>query len=886
MPKTPPKGTSEGPTLQSTPQSQGTASAAAHNNNERACATGNIKLVNIDLAGAKVVEFVPMLKALLARRLLGVSANEKDTADLDKVKSDANQLFDEMFKAAINFCNSSLPASEETSPQSKSGLAPDMVKYSTRMKDALKRCFETKIEKKRYDPITSVINYIMLAYEKHRFGKLPMPESSGRKQIIVIPNDPVVIESEQIKLDFPDLPHLPHLLTMKRTPDLITILLSYLHKLDHEVEDFKYEEWVISVDSESEKWKQKWKDAARRGGDGKTSWLDILSTWELKVHSVVKCAELDERMSETKVLGGTSSTPASNILHQASGSSTGAASSRSSAKKRSHAEAVGSEYASELTSSQKKPKTTDVNECLTPDMQCAYYAIERLRAAWNVTHSIVLLLDDNMLSIQWYDAEGCIMTQSVNIIRQLPLFVVLVIILQRFDAPMWGLPDIQTSQTTENGRFSFELDKAKRSHSQLAGRRTFGAGAWPSEADDAKITPDGTDTNGGAGISPVLDGSEQSIAPQGLHDTPITASTPPPMIRRIRACRQPKTSSTVPHQGSRASPGLTRGPPSLFFKAAWPENSRDREPDIIAKAISRVNQYLDDKFKPYVLEHIPTVVCSEEVGHTSTGIIRLLLGLSTQRSCTLLWMVCHKLVPIVDLGKQPDEEGLDTFWKTFWELIRCHYLLWRIGIAHGDISFKNLMYNAVTAKAVVNDFDLAAIMEPGGTSPQKRGFERMGTKPFMALELLWKAQGEVKRKYRHDLESFAWCLLWCAMAEPFPDKAIHGSLRDVYDSKSGFTVALRTMTAKSGFQSIWQCVVEWVHTCRMLTEKFMAMEGELALNDPVRQVLRSKDEDEDRNSLKVLIALVDEHGPKIPLDDPQLDWVEFEVPRQASSPGI
>ncbi|PBK98544.1 hypothetical protein ARMGADRAFT_580231 [Armillaria gallica] len=214
-------------------------------------------------------------------------------------------------------------------------------------------------------------------------------------------------------------------------------------------------------------------------------------------------------------------------------------------------------------------------------------------------------------------------------------------------------------------------------------------------------------------------------------------------------------------------------------------------------------------------------------------------------------------------------------------MITGHYLLWRIGIVHGDIGLSNLIYDTVTKKAILNDFDLAAVMKPGDTSPQKRGFERTGTKPFMALKLLWKAKGEVQRMYRHDLESFAWCLLWCAMAEPFPKKAIHGSLTDVYAYKSGLVGVIWAMTAKSGFQSIWKCVVDWVHTCR---EKFIAMEGEFALNDPLRRVLRSKDEDEDRNSLKVLIALVDEHGPKIPLDDPQLDWVEFEVSRQASAP--
>ncbi len=65
---------------------------------------------------------------------------------------------------------------------------------------------------------------------------------------------------------------------------------------------------------------------------------------------------------------------------------------------------------------------------------------------------------------------------------------------------------------------------------------------------------------------------------------------------------------------------------------------------------------------------------------------------------------------------------------------------------------------------------------------------------------------------------------------------------------------------------------------RKLAEKFIVIGGEFASNDPLRWVLRGKD----GNSVRVLIALVDEHGPKIPLDDPQLDWVEFEVPRQES----
>ncbi|KAG2125386.1 hypothetical protein DEU56DRAFT_825362, partial [Suillus clintonianus] len=50
-------------------------------------------------------------------------------------------------------------------------------------------------------------------------------------------------------------------------------------------------------------------------------------------------------------------------------------------------------------------------------------------------------------------------------------------------------------------------------------------------------------------------------------------------------------------------------------------------------------------------------------------------------------------------------------------------------------------------------YDLSSLSTPAGPG----GNERMGTIPFMALDLLpntWGQRGEVKHLYRHDLESF------------------------------------------------------------------------------------------------------------------------------------
>jgi len=107
------------------------------------------------------------------------------------------------------------------------------------------------------------------------------------------------------------------------------------------------------------------------------------------------------------------------------------------------------------------------------------------------------------------------------------------------------------------------------------------------------------------------------------------------------------------------------------------------------------------------------------------------------------------------------------------------------------------MWNKATQKAILNDFDLAALMEPGSHTPHKTGFKRTGTTPFMALQLLGEdaLKGLTPRRYRHELESFAWCFVWIALCvengcEDISDYSVSlwnsGSHRDVRDRKLGF----------------------------------------------------------------------------------------------------
>lgn len=128
-----------------------------------------------------------------------------------------------------------------------------------------------------------------------------------------------------------------------------------------------------------------------------------------------------------------------------------------------------------------------------------------------------------------------------------------------------------------------------------------------------------------------------------------------------------------------------------------------------------------------------------------------------------------------------------------------HYLIWRMGIAHNDISLSNLMCTERNGHdvGVLNDFDLATVMEPGSRYPEKKGWERTGSIPFLAMDLLKYPDGTQKRWYRHDLESFMWCLLWVMMEHP-PLSWLDNGFKEVYDLKIVFCVQ-----AKRSFSNIW-----------------------------------------------------------------------------------
>ena len=148
-------------------------------------------------------------------------------------------------------------------------------------------------------------------------------------------------------------------------------------------------------------------------------------------------------------------------------------------------------------------------------------------------------------------------------------------------------------------------------------------------------------------------------------------------------------------------------------------------------------------------------------------------------------------------------------------------MLWRIGIAHGDISLWNLMYKTNNKYGVLNDFDLSSIMEPGDESPNRQGLERTGTLPFMAMQLLIDEgfDGKVSRRYDHELESFSWVLVWVSRCVnggkeiQAPQRLLlwlNNNNETVYMAKLTFIRKKKTISTTSDYKSLGKIADDWV----------------------------------------------------------------------------
>ncbi|EFI28035.1 hypothetical protein CC1G_14061 [Coprinopsis cinerea okayama7 len=167
-------------------------------------------------------------------------------------------------------------------------------------------------------------------------------------------------------------------------------------------------------------------------------------------------------------------------------------------------------------------------------------------------------------------------------------------------------------------------------------------------------------------------------------------------MRRIIGSFEPQA---IPHTLGDDTPaplwrGDSRGDPGdiastlhenkIFGKFLWRVEKQKSEEYIFETARRRAVRHLG-AYKEYVVDHLPCVKAyvefyafpDEAYSRVYEATFGWLLGAPTG-------IAAEWLAPINDL---PPEE----YPRALWQLIRCHFLLWQIGIAHGDISPSNLM---------------------------------------------------------------------------------------------------------------------------------------------------------------------------------------------------
>ncbi|KAH6904259.1 hypothetical protein BKA70DRAFT_541793 [Coprinopsis sp. MPI-PUGE-AT-0042] len=700
------------PTTQSTPYTIGTASFAQFKRDGRRIP--NIEITAEDLKNTPFVPFPVMLKAWLIR-MHELKAYDKFGDEIHPNRVGTNDTENQQKEQAAQWAVSTLSTLADEAVAFCNGNTREARSLKKHIKDILVADSETD----RYLPLIRGLNSILSHYHQTEVSGIAHEE--GIDNLVYMVQDPLAIVSE------PLTPGLEA--RTDRKPDAVGTSVQHLcdlAKFDaNDLRAFGYwadyfseakpEEWRVVREGQSTAWHDCWncvevkctrifegvvfKKFAREG---------LLDTEE---HSTTYCASIPATLDPIEECPGSPTTSATKRQRTKKRALDG---DEEDSRKRQRTTANAGKRKQAASRAEKMP---NVRHTVTPDIQAAYYGIEMLRAKWDRIHSIVLLLQDDRLSLNWYDTQGCASTHSINIVEDLPLLVMAMILLQRFDHRMRGNAGIELMASIEGESVPFEIASDSHVPWQLKGRRT------------------------------VSTESVRKQVPEEEH----------PVSRPHNGQRLTRAKSKVKGASDAAScrPIRTESWPDIFFKHSWREEERPREAIIIREASKRARAPKDGVDPKWVTDHLPEVIFDHEYDFLSTRHIRNALGVSHKGSRTPTWMLSKKLLPF-------EEVTATEFGGFIWQLIRCHFLLWKLGIAHGDISFWNIMVVVRDGVRfpVLNDFDLAALMDAGAASPEQRGYQRTGTTAFMPLTLLLKSDGSVSRQYHHDLESILWCMAW------------------------------------------------------------------------------------------------------------------------------
>ena len=287
---------------------------------------------------------------------------------------------------------------------------------------------------------------------------------------------------------------------------------------------------------------------------------------------------------------------------------------------------------------------------------------------------------DGALSLRWYDAQGCIQSRDFDFMEQLPLFVLMIMIFQRFTPRALGLSQRDSTKVEVGGKSFYINEEAQQF--QLHGRRTFGSPASTEppilptvqepqtpritrsrarENQETESTSVGDNNSGGMEVELEHNGGDDDNGEKKEDDDDEDDEDYIDDKKGV----SPAHHADIPFEDQ-----------PFFFKSSWAECAREKEFIIINTAHERSKKHLGE-YARMVNDYIPKVEASQACTTDSTAIIRLFIKYAggykrlteddiKKQARDRHWMVCKRLKPVKDL---PPEK----FWKVFWDIVRCKH---------------------------------------------------------------------------------------------------------------------------------------------------------------------------------------------------------------------
>ncbi|TFK17683.1 hypothetical protein FA15DRAFT_675904, partial [Coprinopsis marcescibilis] len=738
----------------------------------------NVLLIKDNLEDALKVPFLAFVKSLL---MVERHHDGNDTKPLraelspDALAQYGAEQLELLVTEAVNWCNGPLTGELR------------------KMKENLKKMLSTKVEKDRYHPLNVALNAILVHFSGNNVS---------HDAFLFVVNDPAIVTSMAMSSEVPNC--------TKRRPDLIALTLCRLHEIATLCQPHDYSHFAEMSEEQTDLWED-----ARKNAHGMIGWADVHNPFKIEAGDTIDCTRMNrpyevadilpkDQKQESETQAGPTAPMSSETDDKAN---TGEAyKSKSTAGTSNPGKRKGTTLHGSSSKRQRLsplPHSTTV----TTDVQCAFYGLELLGSRSDRTHSVVFLLVDNQLSLKWYDPQGCIETEPIDIVEQLPLLVATMVLFQRFGTRMRGIAPLDLKATVNGREHQYDIPSNISVPWKIKGRRCV------ISKPVAKCTADEPSKQGKADADEVTRPSTK--LPDDLKHT--------------------------------------------FFKFSWREEERDGEGDIISCARERAEKHLG-KFAKDVTNHLPDVLHYKAHDKLLTKFIRQFAGVGiegTQGSRVPCEMPSKEMKPL-------DELLPDDFFSKIWGVIRCHFLLWKIGIAHGDISFNNLMVKSLPNSnevIVLNDYDLAVIMAEGEISPSQKGDEITGTSTFMAFDLLFPSDGSVFRLYRHDLESILWCITWYCKEEKRWTEGWHNEIAGRKALWSMNASAARPPDGiRPGAEVFWRPVIKTFRT--WINDRMAPIEGTADHTD------------------RELLEMIDQHLP-CQEEYKTWEWMDFSIHKGA-----